>query len=564
MKKKNGFTLVELLAVIVILAVILVIAMPKISEVIKKTRLSSLEATAKLLINQAEKKYTENQVLDNSSAIKCSDVAKLNENDYGTCNITFDNNGNASVILNGKKNGKFDNLTCSGTKGNITCSEGQTEITLKCVTGKSSLTQGDEYVNGQYTYKYMQEIRYDDTWDDIYLGDGWGVALTDKNSTAPVTTILCSSIDDKPIVSMSNMFANSQATSIDLLGFDTTKVENMKEMFLNVNVPTLDLSSFETPMLSNMSDMFAASNVANIIFGDMFDISHVRDMVRAFNGIETENLDLSKIKTQYNSISSMRSMFLESKITTLNMSGFDASNVTDMSEMFYLSQIDNLDLTNIKTNNVTNMYRMFSSSHISNIIGLTSLDTSNVTNMSCMFGDMYSTSSFSSIDVSDFDTSNVTDMSYMFAGFGGAIDGIIGVEKFNTSNVENMEGMFSYTYNANKEDFVLDLSNYNTSKVTNMSKMFRNTGPRSIKFGVQFDTSNVTNMEEMFSDIFLIDALDLSNFDTSNVTNMNNMLNIYIEDAIPAYAKTCEDAARLNASSGKSSNVTFTVKDTTC
>ena len=78
MKKKNGFTLVELLAVIVILAVILIIAMPKISEVIKKTRLSSLEATTKMIINSAEKKYTENQVLDNSSAIKCSDVAKLN------------------------------------------------------------------------------------------------------------------------------------------------------------------------------------------------------------------------------------------------------------------------------------------------------------------------------------------------------------------------------------------------------------------------------------------------------------------------------------------------------
>ena len=101
-KKVKGFTLVELLAVIVILAVILVIAMPKISEVIKKTRLSSLEATTKMIINSAEKKYTENQVLDNSSsAIKCSDVAKLNDTDYGTCKITFDDKGNASVILNG-------------------------------------------------------------------------------------------------------------------------------------------------------------------------------------------------------------------------------------------------------------------------------------------------------------------------------------------------------------------------------------------------------------------------------------------------------------------------------
>ena len=38
MKKKRGFTLVELLAVIVILAVILIIAMTKISDVIKNSK----------------------------------------------------------------------------------------------------------------------------------------------------------------------------------------------------------------------------------------------------------------------------------------------------------------------------------------------------------------------------------------------------------------------------------------------------------------------------------------------------------------------------------------------
>ena len=81
MKKKRGFTLVELLAVIVILAVILIIAMPKISDVIKNSKESSLVTTAKLIASQAEKKYTENQVLDNSTTIKCSDVVKLNEND---------------------------------------------------------------------------------------------------------------------------------------------------------------------------------------------------------------------------------------------------------------------------------------------------------------------------------------------------------------------------------------------------------------------------------------------------------------------------------------------------
>ena len=115
MKKKKGFTLVELLAVIVILAVILIIAMPKISDVIKNSKEASLETTAKLIASQAEKKYTENQVLDGSGAIKCSDIAKISNADYESCNITFDSKGNAKVTIVGK--GKFEGMAVyDGTK----------------------------------------------------------------------------------------------------------------------------------------------------------------------------------------------------------------------------------------------------------------------------------------------------------------------------------------------------------------------------------------------------------------------------------------------------------------
>ena len=245
-KKVKGFTLVELLAVIVILAVILVIAMPKISEVIKKTRLSSLEATTKMIINSAEKKYTENQVLDNSSsAIKCSDVAKLNDTDYGTCNITFDDKGNASVILNGKKDGKFDNLTCSGTKGNITCGEGETSIYRKCTTS-DTLVNNLKFIDVQYTYTYNGST-------------GWSVILTDKTSTDPVTTELCSTINDKPIVDMTAMFMSSKATSIDLSSFDTSNVVDMSGMFQNSQATSLDLSSFDTSKVTYMYRMFNES-----------------------------------------------------------------------------------------------------------------------------------------------------------------------------------------------------------------------------------------------------------------------------------------------------------------
>ena len=119
--KKKGFTLVELLAVIVILAVILIIAMPKISDVIKNSKESSLETTAKLIASQAEKKYTENQVLDNSSTINCRDVVKISSNDYESCNITFDSKGNAKVTIVGK--GKFEGLqVVDGTKNSAKAS----------------------------------------------------------------------------------------------------------------------------------------------------------------------------------------------------------------------------------------------------------------------------------------------------------------------------------------------------------------------------------------------------------------------------------------------------------
>ena len=122
--KKKAFTLVELLAVIVILAVILVIAIPQIMNVIKAARLSSIKDSAMLIAEQAEKDYISQQVLNkdyNSTSIPCTDVAKLND-DYASCSISY-SNGIATVKLKGSANGKFANISCSGTKDNMNCKE---------------------------------------------------------------------------------------------------------------------------------------------------------------------------------------------------------------------------------------------------------------------------------------------------------------------------------------------------------------------------------------------------------------------------------------------------------
>ena len=73
-------------------------------------------------------------------------------------------------------------------------------------------TDGKEYVNGQYTYKYNYQ-RYSSSWNSNSSQNGWGVMLTDKDSTDSVTTKLCAYINEKPVVNMDYMFNVSTSLS---------------------------------------------------------------------------------------------------------------------------------------------------------------------------------------------------------------------------------------------------------------------------------------------------------------------------------------------------------------
>ena len=142
-KKKNAFTLIELLAVIVILAVILVIAIPRILDVIDVSKKDSFKTSAQLIADSAEKKYVENKLNNIDEVITCENVTKLSKEDYESCKITFDNEGNAKVNIIGK--GKFKDLAiCNGTKTSVelsdTCSTDAKYFAYEDVEGGISIT----------------------------------------------------------------------------------------------------------------------------------------------------------------------------------------------------------------------------------------------------------------------------------------------------------------------------------------------------------------------------------------------------------------------------------------
>ena len=414
--------------------------------------------------------------------------SKITSNNTNTIKLKITNSNTSSQkvtfkIVGGFATNTLDDVTVLTGYTTINTVETPSSNTYFCTT-TDTLTQGLQYVNGQYTYAYKQKGEYASSglaWNNI-SNNGWGVQLTDKTSTDSVTSKVCTYINNKPITSMSYMFYKSKATTLDLSNFDTSKVTNMSNMFSNSQATTLDVSNFDTSNVTNMRSMFSNSQATTL------DVS---------------NFDTSKV-------TNMGSMFQNSKATTLDVSNFDTSSVTNMYSMFGYSQATTLDVSNFDTSKVISMSYMFSRSQAATL-DVSNFDTSKVTDMSSMFSNSQATT----LDVSNFDTSNVKNMDFMFS-YSKATT--LDVSNFNTSNVTNMGSMFS-----NSNATTLDLSNFDTSNVTNMNEMFYNSQATTLDVS-NFNTSNVTNMAQMFNSSTNLKTIYVSNkFNTDKVTDSSRM-----------------------------------------
>ena len=434
-----------------------------------------------------------------------------------------------------------------------------------------------EYENGQYTYKYIQETRthYDSTVQQyvVYWSlDGWQVTLTDTESTNPVTTRMCTTVNDVPVIRMSYMFSGSKTTSIDTSSFNTSNVVNMNGMFLNsTGITEIDVSGFDTSNVTQMSAMFQgctglteidisnfdSSNVTAVnsfAFGcsnleylnfSNFDFSLTGSLATFFGGPIGSNLktiDLTNAILPY----SMYLFFNGSSAEEIILDNVDTSNVTDMNWAFTgCRNLRQLDVSSFDTHLVTNFKYMFQDCSSLESIDLSGFDTSSLRWMSSMFSGC---SSLTSLDLSSFDVTHIQyigDISGVVAGctsltslnlsnwdfsgrtFNSSLFGYMGL---NSSNVEflNLTNFKfpSYTqfafYNLSKLKTVI-LDGVDTSEGTDFQSMFSGcSGLTSLDLS-SFNTLNVTSMLTMFSNCTNLTSINLSSFDTSNVTNFTSM-----------------------------------------
>ena len=128
-----------------------------------------------------------------------------------------------------------------------------------------------------------------------------------------------------------------------------------------------------------------------------------------------------------------------SRLTSVNLSNFDTSNVTTMSSMFRdCTGLRVIDLSNFNTSKVTDMSSMFESCSGLTSLNLSNFNTSNVTTMYYMFTGC---SGLTSLDLSNFDTSNVTSMVSMLRGCSGLTS--LNIRSFSSIKLSNCSSMLA-------------------------------------------------------------------------------------------------------------------------
>ena len=163
MKNKKGFTLVELLAVIVILALIMSIAIVSIGGVLKSSRESTFKETALSIINGVKMQltvanqlkpgtyYFNEKLLDSDNELPFG--GKINYTDLGGGTTVPGTNGLLSRIPS-------ENATCSkATSSYVTVTNSSERYIFKiCLTPKKPEGDSDFNTSQKYIYGSEEEL----------------------------------------------------------------------------------------------------------------------------------------------------------------------------------------------------------------------------------------------------------------------------------------------------------------------------------------------------------------------------------------------------------------------
>ena len=387
--KSKGFTMIELLGIITILAVILLVSFPTLINVTRRDKerqyndlINTLCKAGETYIYDNQDIYTEIGTVGNITFVdidELKDAGLIDKNQKNPrtgnnlvgnikytvesdkslkcyydenmpiSNMLVENSSDQSKFLNtgiySSKISKFsihnDGINISEGYQSIDCSYGQDESVM-CYWKEDSKNTGYYEMNIAasgtiYTPYNSSQLFY-------FLGK------TDNVNDIKIDKLNFTGLNTKYTVNMALMLCNVSANEMDLGNqFITKNVTNMNSMFNSSNIEILDLGDkFDTSNVTSMKQMFYENyRLTTLNLGDKFDTSNVTDFAAMFYDlILLEALDLGDKFDTSNGTNFGDMFFRLRSIQTLNLGQkFDTSNATDMSHMFFnLASIQTLNL----------------------------------------------------------------------------------------------------------------------------------------------------------------------------------------------------------------------------
>ena len=522
--KKNGFTLVELLAVVAIVAILVVIALPNIILMYNNAKKSAFETEVKTIYKQAEIDYLSSNISNSGERYYCSGDrnGETGDSKDECINVNMSTNKEYYIEMNSKgkvsciavKDGTFAyvfespndvsdiskddiknanesdidledcsdlfNGTLDGIEANfLTGSE--VNIKMKLLAGNTINNNSVE--NSDTKIKAIKRSLTEPTAENKEYKN----LVSTSDSPYPIymwyenNTIYYWSQDTTPNLNrLSNtMFYRLEALEDieDLANFDASNLAAMNWMFGYCSkLPNLNsLSSWSTPRLVSMAEAF--DGCASLVSMDgvkNWNVKHVKDMWQLFAcDYSLETIDLSNWRTK--SLVSFGNVFgmwdnrgypyLNSKLKRIYLSDkFDTSKVTSMYGLLANNRMieDYSFLSYLDVSSVKVMDQFFQyNTSLKNVDALSNWNTSNLESMIGMF---QITSSLTNLDgLKNWNTSKVKKMNSLFNSCPGLIDAS-GISNWNTSSVEDMGYMFRAD-NGTSKLTNLDISKWNMSKV---------------------------------------------------------------------------------------------------
>ncbi len=412
MSNNKGFTLVELLAVIVILAIIMIIAIPAVLNTLETAKRKTFSEYIDKVATKTQDKYFESQL--NNEAVSgaivydiSADLGFSNVGEFKGYSLIDTNSNNIYITLYNNEYAVYGLLYGKIDDSNIKrVSEYTTDdMSVESLVKKAGIEKYSYFENGTIKSGVV-------TLTKAILKDGEGVNVILKKFVVPSTSSswdavggiknitytqdLSSALDNKTLISSSSSEEPVYAWYDSTTQTVTIGCRNRK-VYLNSNSPRL---------------FYALSDLINIDLSH-FDTSDCTNLHGLF-GMSTKiaSLDVSNFNTS--KVYDFRAMFQAlNKITSLDISNFNFSSATDLSYLFQgCTNLSYVDTLVINSKNVYNLELMFEKTAFTEI-DLRNLGTSKVTKFDKMF---YKCRNLTKIIVSsDFNFNSMTSDASMFS-----------------------------------------------------------------------------------------------------------------------------------------------------